>query len=298
VIASLRLTSPDGALEADFAPELNFICSSVRHRGAEVLGQRDGLGAYRDRASTLGVPLLHPWANRLSASAYTAAGREVRFDPGSALVKLDANELPIHGVVPVALPWTVEAASPDRLAATLDFRGEALEAIFPFPHMLRTTVTLGDDTLRYVTTLRPTTEQPVPVALGWHPYLTVPGVPREEWKIELPVGEHVVLDERSLPTGRTEPVSERPGPLGDRTFDDGYVSVPEGATFVVQGGGRRLALTFERGCPCAQVYAPAGEAVIAYEPMTAPTDALVTGDRLPVVGPGEAHEAAFSLTVR
>jgi hypothetical protein len=24
----------------------------------------------------------------------------------------------------------------------------------------------------------------------------------------------------------------------------------------------------------------------------------VTGDRLPVVGPGEAHEAAFSLTVR
>lgn len=295
---TLRLVSPDGALEADFAPELNLVCSSVRHRGVEVLGQRNGLEAYRTRGSTLGVPLLHPWANRLSAPAYAAAGREVGFDPGSALVKLDANGLPIHGIVPAALPWNVEESSPERLSATLHFRGPELEAIFPFPHELRTTVTLDDGGLRYATTLRPTSGQPVPVAFGWHPYLTVPGVPREEWEIELPVREHVVLDARNLPTGATETVQEPPGALGERTFDDGYVAVPDGATFVVRGGGRRMALTFERGCPCAQVYAPPGEAIIAYEPMTAPTNALVSGDRLPIVGPGEAYEAAFSLTVR
>jgi aldose 1-epimerase len=108
---------------------------------------------------------------------------------------------------------------------------------------------------------------------------------------------HLELDERSIPTGASRPVAAWSGPLGARTFDDGYVDVPDGAAFVVAGGGRRVTVRLETGYPVAQVFAPAGDDVICFEPMTAPTNALGSGDRLPLVGPGERYRAAFSITV-
>jgi galactose mutarotase-like enzyme len=37
--------------------------------------------------------------------------------------------------------------------------------------------------------------------------------------------------------------------------------------------------------------------VIAFEPMTAPTNALVSGRDLTLLEPGESYEATFSITV-
>ena len=48
----------------------------------------------------------------------------------------------------------------------------------------------------------------------------------------------------------------------------------------------------------AQVYAPPEEQFICFEPMTAPTDALVSGHRLHSVAPGDALQAEFRLRVR
>ncbi len=50
-----------------------------------------------------------------------------------------------------------------------------------------------------------------------------------------------------------------------------------GAVFAVSGGGRRLEVHFEHGYPAAQIFAPAAEDVVCFEPMTAPTDALRRG---------------------
>ncbi len=52
------------------------------------------------------------------------------------------------------------------------------------------------------------------------------------------------------------------------------------------------------GYPYAQVYAPDDDDVIALEPMTAPTNALVTGGpELPLVEPGETFAASFTITI-
>ena len=85
--------------------------------------------------------------------------------------------------------------------------------------------------------------------------------------------------------------------LGSRTYDDGYVSVRRGARFALSGGGRRIVLRFDSGYPCAQVYAPDDDDVICFEPMTAPTDALVSGDHLTWVPPGASYTATFSISV-
>jgi galactose mutarotase-like enzyme len=43
------------------------------------------------------------------------------------------------------------------------------------------------------------------------------------------------------------------------------------------------------------VFAPPGEEVVCFEPMTAPTNALESGDGLREVAPGESFEAVFTV---
>jgi hypothetical protein len=54
---------------------------------------------------------------------------------------------------------------------------------------------------------------------------------------------------------------------------------------------------FEQGYPVAQVYAPAEGDFICFEPMTAPTNALVTGERLHVVPRRGMYSARFAVAV-
>jgi aldose 1-epimerase len=110
------------------------------------------------------------------------------------------------------------------------------------------------------------------------------------------VSERIVLDSEEVPTGERESAEVPAGPLESRTFDDEFVAPAK--PFVLEGGGRRVEVSFDRGFPYAQVYAPADDDVIAFEPMTAPTNALVSGRDLKLLEPGESYEASFSITVR
>ena len=149
--------------------------------------------------------------------------------------------------------------------------------------------------LTITTTVSVTGDVAVPIAFGFHPYLQLPGVAREDWIVEMPVRERLVLDDAMLPTGEREPVSIDRGPLGTRTFDDGYTA-PTGP-FALEGPDRRIELAFEAGFSFSQVFAPPGDALIAFEPMTAPTNALVDGSDLPWVEPGETYRATFSISL-
>ncbi len=70
--------------------------------------------------------------------------------------------------------------------------------------------------------------------------------------------------------------------------------------FAVSGGGRRIEVHFERGYPAAQIFAPPAEdpakAIVCFEPMTAPTDALRRGGYR-CARPGEPAVTQFSLRV-
>ncbi len=255
-----------------------MVCSSLRHRGEELLGLRDGLDAYARTGKTMGIPLLHPWANRLGAWEYEACGRRVRLSEG--LVRADsATGLPNHGTLPRS--WRVVGDG----AAELDGASEA----FPFPHTMRLDVSVSGDALRIAATLT-AHEGPVPVCFGFHPYLVLP----EDAYVELPVARHLQLSEQQVPTGETEDVEAFAGPL-DRTFDDGYDRLT-GGPFVLEGGGRRIEVRFEEGFPVAQVYAPGDPALICFEPMTAVADALRVGGYA-VAEPGRPYRAAFSVRV-
>jgi aldose 1-epimerase len=293
--AFAELTLAAGDLQATFVPDAGMLGCSLRHRGEELLGQRGGLEAYVRERKTMGIPLLHPWANRIGKRRFTVAGREVTIDPAATPLRLDANGLPMHGLLTAAAGWRVERHEPSALAASFDFAAdETLMAAFPFPHELRFEATLSEAALTIATTVRASGDAAVPIAFGFHPYLRLPGVEREDWHVEIPVRERLRVDAVMLPTGERAPVRIEPGRLGSRTFDDAYLAPPDGAPFALEGGGRRIELAFETGYPYAQVFAPEDDPVIAFEPMTAPANALVDGSASLA---GE-YRAAFSITVR
>ena len=302
-IPTLALASDAaGGIEVQFAPGAGMVCCSLVHAGEQVLGTRHGLRAYAERASTMGIPLLYPWANRLGELEFALGGRTVRLDPGRPHLDLDPNGLPIHGLLGGIAGWRIEAheagADAARLRARFAFDdASGLTAAFPFPHEVELAAELRGATLAIETTVVANAGSPVPISFGFHPYLRLPEVPRAEWRLSVPVREHLLLDDRGLPTGEREPASVEPGPLGERTFDDAY-TYADGEPFALSGGGRELQLSFGPGYPFAQLYAPDDDDVVAFEPMTAPTNTLVTGGpELKVIEPGERCEAAFELRI-
>jgi aldose 1-epimerase len=156
-------------------------------------------------------------------------------------------------------------------------------------------VTVGSDGMTVATTLRPTARLQVPVAFGWHPYFRVPGVARCDLVVSLPARHHLALDERGLPTGDEEREPAEEAALGTRVFDDGYRLGRE-RRFALSGRGTRLTVEFDRNYPYAQVFAPQGKRFVAFEPMTAPTNALVMGSH-PIVEPGDTFTASFRVSV-
>ena len=276
---SVTLHDPSSSLTATYVPGAGMIGTSLADDGVELLGQRRGLDAYVTNGKTMGIPLLYPWANRLSANTYEADGTVVSLTVGSDGVRTDANGLPIHGVLAAYPDWVVTARSDNSLSADVDYGADPrLMASFPFPHVLTQKITLVDRTLTVETTVTPTTAASVPLCFGYHPYFTIPDVPRGEWTLTAPSMRRLPVDGRGIPTGQTEEWNAPSGPLGDVTYDDGFDEVGDRATFALAGGGRRIEVTFEKGYPAAQLFAPPGESLVAIEPMAAPTDALTRGD--------------------
>ena len=295
------LSSRDAGLQVSFAPELGMVAFSMLHAGEELLGQRSGLAAYARSGATMGIPLLYPWANRLGGFRYRFAGRTVTIDGGTPL---DEHGLPIHGLRRAVQGWSLTGSGADGDAAwvraQLDVgrRSDVLSA-FPFPHSVGVETTLRGSALTIATTVRPTADVAVPVAFGYHPYLRLPHLARAAWRVEMPAMRRLELDERGIPTGRSEAFRPVLGPLGRRTFDDGFVlAADRGERFVLAGGGRRMEVVFEEGYPCAQVFAPPDDDVVCFEPMTAPTDALrgCLGPP-PAVTPGDRYRARFTIAV-
>jgi aldose 1-epimerase len=283
---TVTLRDPVADVRATFAPGAGMVCCSLLHAGDELLAQNDGLEAYARTGATMGIPLLHPWANRLEGWRYTALGRTVDLRAARAAVPVEEHGLPIHGTLPRA--WSVVAPG-GPLVAEL---APAESAAFPYPHRVRMEVELHGARLRVRTTVQPAGAHPVPVAFGFHPYLVLPGVPRASWRIELPVRSRVLTDERLIPTGSSEAVEPYAGPLGERTYDDGFDGLETPVAFAAEGGGRRIEVAFEQGFPVAQVYAPGERDVICFEPMTALANALATG-----AFPLAPHTATFSVRV-
>ena len=275
-----------GDWTAIFLPELGMLGASLKHAGDELLSLHGGVAGYR-AGHTTGLPLLAPWANRLSRKRFRVAGIDV--DHRRLRLHRDENGLANHGTMTAAPGWEVVREEPARLVARFDYEADRA---FPFPHELTIDARLGAKGLTLTTSLRPTGRRRVPVSFGWHPYFRVPG-PRRAWVLGLPACSRLECDATGIPTGKAAPLRAERLALDERSLDDLF-ALGRSRRFTLQGRGRSIEVRYGSGYDYAQIYAPPGPAFVAIEPMTAPTDALVSG-AAPLVRPGETYSAAFAV---
>lgn len=292
---SAAITLAAGEIEATFLPELGMLGVSLRWRGNEFLSLHGGLAGYR-AGHTTGIPLLYPWANRLSQQSYTWDGIEV--DLEGLPIHTDPAGLPMHGTLAARPEWEVleltAKGTMARLRVRFPFDKFAdLLASFPFAHHLEIEIAL-EHTLSITTTIYPTGTRRVPVAFGWHPYFRLPRCRHPSIQISLPERYHLPLTIDGTPTDEEIYQEAETISLAERSFDDLY-RLNENPEITLSGGGNRLSLLLKEGYRHLQVYTPSNQRrVVCLEPMTAATNSLVSGN-CQAVPPGERFSARFII---
>jgi len=286
-----------GDLFAVFRPQQGMICVSLTHRGDELLRLGDEVDDAAISGRSVGIPLLYPWANRLRGTSYRALGRAVELEPDSPWLLTDWNGTLLHGVPWSRLTWQTQVADTQELAARLPWDQPELLRVFPFKHEVKMRARLDAGGLTLQTEVIASANDRVPVSFGFHPCLGLPGVPRERWRLRLPLMQSIVLDELLIPVGERRTFDAVDGSLGTRAFDHGFAFKSERPTMSISGGGRQITVEFLQGYPFAQIYAQPKLDFICLEPMTAPTNALVTGEQLPIVEVGKRFSAVFRIAV-
>jgi aldose 1-epimerase len=256
------------------------------------------------------VPFLGPWANRVDGDAFWANGKRYTFNDGLGNLRRDGNKKPIHGLLNFSKDWKLVEAKADANSAwstsRLEFwRHPDLMAQFPFPHTITMTHRLRDGLVEVETALENHGTDPMPVAVGYHPYFRLRAAPRDQWHVHLAARDHMVLNPQLIPTGAGKPLEfEDPHSLASSQLDDVFgnlVRDPDGkARFWVEGGRERVTVTYGPRYTTAVVYAPRGQEYICFEPMSAITNGFNLAHEgvyrdLQSVAPGETWRESFWL---
>jgi aldose 1-epimerase len=273
------------------------------------------LDEFKARPGLNGIPFLGPWANRLDEQAFYANGKKYSFDMGLGNVR---GEIPIHGFLS-SVPWQVVSVQADsksaRVTSRLEFYRHPLwMKQFPFAHTIEMTHTLRDGVLQVTTRIQNLSTEPMPVAIGFHPYFVLPDSTRDEWTVSIAAKTHWKLAANKVPTGETEPIENLlPNPSAialkdvdlDHVFGD-LVRDGEGRSVnIVKGKQQQLEVVLGPHYRAVVVYAPRPNPAspgdrnfICIEPMAGITDAMNLAQKglykeLQSIPPGERWEESF-----
>lgn len=310
MIETIRLHDPAHEVEVSVAPSIGNMAYEMKVRGRNVLWfPFDSVEALRAAPSLCGVPFLGPWANRIDGDAYYANGRRYCLNPDLGNLRRDPNGLPIHGLLNFCPLWQVVDRGPAHVASRIEhWRHPDLMAQFPFAHNVTMTYRLTDGALEVETEIENVGVEPMPVAVGYHPYFCLHDAPRDGWKVHLAARRRLVLSDRLVPTGESRPCAiDDPWPLAGSQLDDVFADLVRDADgrarFWVEGANERVTVAYGPKYTVAVVYAPAGRDFICFEPMAAVTNAFNlahTGsyDGLQSVAPGGVWRESFWIDAR
>jgi aldose 1-epimerase len=258
-----------------------------------------------------GVPFLAPWANRVETDAYWLNGKKYLLNPDLGNVRPDKTKIALHGFLTYSTAWTLVSTSADGHSASATSRLEfwkypEMMAQFPFAHTITMTYRLANGALEVETALQNLSTEPMPVAIGFHPFFNVPDSPRDQWKVHLAARDHLVLTNLLVPTGERKPVEfADPLLLQGVQLDDVFSNLvrgPDGrAEFWVEGKKERITVSYGPKFPVAVVYAPPGRESICFEPMAAITNAFSLAHagvykELQSIPPGGQWKESFWIT--
>lgn len=263
-------------------------------------GDRDVLQPYAIDAAcdaAHGTPLI-PWPNRLGDGRYSFGGGDFQL----ALTEPEKHNA-IHGLLRWR-NWSLLDRAADRVVV-----GTRLHPMggWPFPLDVSLTYTLDEDGLCVETRASNIGEEVCPFACGQHPYLSPgEGTMIDMCTLELRAETRILTDqERQLPTG-LEPVDgteydfRSPRQIGSLEIDDAFTGLArdrDGRAWMRMTcpDRRTVELWVDETYPVMEVFTADALSPdrrrrgLGAEPMSAPPNALQTGELLVRLEPGEEH---------
>jgi aldose 1-epimerase len=281
----IRLTDRTHKTEVSIAPSIGNNAYEMKVNGKNVFWfPFDSVSAFQAKPAFCGNPFLAPWANRLDHEGFYANGKHYKLNSSLQNYRHDSFKQPIHGLTAYTPRWKVVEVKDGGESASVTSRLEFWRypdwlAQFPFAHTIDMTYRLQGGVLEVQTTIENYSTEPMPLSVGYHPYFQVHDAPRDEWKVQLPAREQVVLSKELVPTGETRPNPySNPHALAGSQLDDVFSGLIRGesgrAEFSVQGAKQKIAVLYGPKYPVAVVYAPPGRNFICFEPMSGPTNAF------------------------
>lgn len=264
----VRLTDEQHQTVVSIAPSVGDIVFGMAVKGQNVLYFPAGsIDVFKEHPGLAGIPLLAPWANRLDQDAFYANGKKYTFNMSLGNVR---GAIPIHGFLSHAPDWQIVELQADRQSAWLTsklefYRHPDWMAQFPFAHTIEMTQRLHDGVLQVTIRLDNISTDPMPVAIGFHPYYRLPNSKRADWTLQVGAKTHYLLNPDKIPTGQTEPIAnsfKNPDavPLKDYDLDDVFgdlVRNSQGrASFSISDGHQRLTVQFGPKWQAAVIYSP------------------------------------------
>ena len=294
---TLRRPGPAGGVTATVT-ELAASLRSLRVGGAALVQE------YPDHLPPPGGAgiVLVPWPNRVAGARWVLDGEEQLLD---ATEPSTGNAS--HGLLRNT-GYAVGELSDEAVTLTA--------SVFPqhgYPFHLGTSVryTLVDDGIVVTHTIVNHSEAAAPVAVGTHPYLRVGDVPVEQLSVTVSGETSLEVDDRQIPVG-AEPAAgtakdlRHGARLGDLRLDTAYTDLQEIDDAyrhrLHSPDGQSTELWTDLVFGYVHVYTkpefpgPDGPTLaVALEPMTAPANALNSGEGLTWLDPGATWSASWGL---
>lgn len=255
-----------------------------------------------------GIPFLAPWGNRLAGEGFWANNKFYRLNAGLGNLSMNQSGVAIHGMLTASPLWDVVSVGSDKNSAHVTSRlvfwkHPELMANWPFAHEYTMTYTLRQSGLEVNVSIQNLSSEPMPVAIGFHPYFQIPDVPRSECTAHIAARKHVETTPDLLPTGVfTDSGLPNKVSLEDHTFDDGFTDLVRDANglavFSYEHGTQKIEVKYGPKYKVAVVYAPPKQDFICFEPMAAITNGVNLAhdgkySELQSVAPGSVWQESF-----
>ncbi|HLP23107.1 MAG TPA: galactose mutarotase [Microbacteriaceae bacterium] len=243
---------------------------------------------------------LFPWPNRLRDGRWMDGDIERRFD-----ITEPARNNAIHGLL-----GSVEfTAEPGPGTATLRGRLDP-SAGYPWAIECELSFALRAGECATRSTFTNLGDRPAPWAFGSHPYIALPGTP-ESLRFELGASTVLECDEQMIPVGERDVTGtafdfREPTPLEHIDVDHAFRrdDLDQATIASLASDTARIDVWADVQCGVVQVFRPPtssllhrGGPAIAVEPMTAPANALASGDGLRWLEPGASVTIEWGVRV-
>jgi aldose 1-epimerase len=291
----VRLTDAAHDVVVSILPSAGNRAYEMRVHGENILYfPYADVSAFQKQPKLSGIPFLAPWADLLNEPAFWANGKRYAFNMELGNVR---GKRPIHGLLANSPLWRITEVAADAGAAHITSRLEFwkypdLVAQWPFAHEYEMTYRLAAGELQVKTTVTNLSAEPMPLAIGFHSFFRIPGVPRDEWVAHFPARVHVIADEHNIPTGEMRALDvPNPLPLRGQKLDDGFTDLERDtdgrAHFSIEAGSKMVETLFGPKYPVATIWLPVDpqgrpHEFICFEPLTA----IINGINL-------AHEGKY-----